>query len=84
MAISSAQYSLSTTTPTAVYLGDGATTVRLHCAAGTAYLGASDVTSGTGFRVDNGDKFTLDTHESNVYAIASGGAATLYALVLSK
>ena len=83
MSVSSSQYSI-TTTPTLIYLGDGATTVHLHSATGQIYLGASDVTTSTGFRVDNGDKLTLDTHESSVYGITSTGTATLYVLVLSK
>ena len=82
MAVSSAQYTV-TTTPTQIYLGDGATTVHLHSATGTCYLGASDVTTSTGFKIDNGDKLTLDTHETNVYAV-SATSNTIYALVLSK
>lgn len=82
MAVSSAQYTVGTT-PTLIYLGDGATTVHLHSATGSCYLGASDVTTSTGFRIDNGDKLTLDTHESSVYAV-SATSNTIYALVLSK
>lgn len=82
MAVSSAQYTI-TTTPTKIYLGDGATTVHLHSATGQCYLGASDVTTSTGFRIDNGDKLTLDTHEEAVWAV-SAGSNTLYALVISK
>lgn len=82
MAVSSAQYTVGTT-PVLIYLGDGATTVHLHSATGTCYLGASDVTTSTGFRVDNGDKLTLDTHESSVYAV-SAASNTIYTLVLSK
>lgn len=82
MAVSSAQYTI-TTTPTAIALGDGATTVHVHSATGTCYLGGSDVTTSTGFKIDNGDKLTLDTHESTVYAV-SATSNTIYTLVLSK
>ena len=82
MAVSSAQYTVGIT-PVAIYLGDGATTVHLHSATGQCFLGGSDVTTSTGFRVDNGDKLTLDTHESTVYAV-SASSNTVYALVLSK
>lgn len=82
MAVSSAQYTV-TTTPTKIYLGDGATTVHVHSATGTCYLGDSDVTTSTGFKIDNGDKLTLDTHESNVWAV-SATSNTIYTLVLSK
>lgn len=82
MAVSSAQYTV-TTTPTKIYLGDGATTVHIHSATGQCYLGDSDVTTSTGFRIDNGDKLTLDTHESAVWAV-SAGSNTIYTLVLTK
>ena len=82
MAVSSAQYTI-TTTPTKIYLGDGATTVHIHSATGQCFLGASDVTTSTGFRVDNGDKLTLDTHEEAVWCV-SAGSNTLYVLVVSK
>ena len=82
MAVSSAQYTI-TTTPTAIFLGDGATTVHIHSATGQCFLGGSDVTTSTGFRVDNGDKLVLETHESTVYAV-SASSNTVYTLVLSK
>ena len=82
MAVSSAQYTISTT-PTAIFLGDGATTVHIHSATGQCFLGGSDVTTSTGFRVDNGDKIVLETHESTVYAV-SASSNTVYTLVLSK
>ena len=82
MAVSSAQYTVSTT-PVAIFLGDGATTVHIHSATGQCFLGGSDVTTSTGFRVDNGDKIVLETHESTVYAV-SASSNTVYTLVLSK
>ena len=83
MAISSAQYSV-TTTPTQIYLGDGATEVHVHIASGTAYLGDSTVTTSTGLKIDNGDKLIISTHETSLWAVATGTTATLYTLVLSK
>lgn len=82
MAVSSAQYTV-TTTPTKIYLGDGATTVHIHSATGTCYLGASDVTTSTGFKIDNGDKLVIETHEDAVWAV-SATSNTVYTLVLSK
>ena len=83
MAVSSAQYTIATT-PTRIYLGDGATTVHIHSATGQCYLGASDVTTGTGYRLDNGDKVVLDTHEDSIYAISATGSQTIFALVITK
>lgn len=82
MAVSAAQYTI-TTTPSKIYLGDGATKVRIHSATGTCYLGGSDVTTSTGFKIDNGDKFTIDTHEDAIWAV-SATSNTLYTLVLTK
>lgn len=83
MAISSAQYSI-TTTPTQIYLGDGATEVHIHIATGTAYLGDSTVTTSNGFKIDNGDKLTISTHETSLWAVATGTTATIYTLVLTR
>lgn len=83
MAVSSAQYSV-TTTPTTIFIGDGATTVYLHSSSGTCFLGASDVTPSTGYQMDTGDKLTLNTHESSIYACTSSGTTTVKVLVLTK
>ena len=81
MAILSAQYSI-TATPTKVYLGDGATEVHIHCAAGSAYLGDSNVNTNS-FKLDSGDKVVVNTHETDMWAV-SANSATIYTLVLSK
>jgi hypothetical protein len=73
-----------TTTPTLVYLGDGATTSYFHSSSGTCYLGGSDVSSSTGYQMDNGDKITIDTHETSLYAITSTGTTILKVLTVSK
>lgn len=83
MAVSSAQYTI-TTTPQIIALGDGAGTSHIHSASGTVYLGGSDVTTSTGYRMDNGDKQVLDTHESSIYAVSGSGSQTLFVLNLSK
>ena len=82
MAITSAQYTI-TTTPTKIYLGDGATTVRIHSATGACYLGNADVTTSNGFKIDNGDKLTVETHEEAMWAV-SATSNTLYTLVVTK
>jgi hypothetical protein len=83
MSISAAQYTI-TTTPTKIFIGDGASTIHLHTASGTLYLGNSDVTSSTGYIVDNGDKLVFETHESDIWAVTSTGTTTVSVLVLSK
>ena len=83
MPISSAQITV-TTSPTLLVAGDGvAEGVYLH-AKHTMYLGASDVTSSTGFQMDNGDTLTIHNHESPIYAIAGAGTGTMDVLVITK
>ena len=83
MAVFSANYSV-TTTPTQVFMGDGATNVYLHSSSGTCFLGGSDVTPSTGYQMDSGDKLVLSTHESAVYACTSTGTTIVKVLVISK
>lgn len=79
--IQSAQYTLNST-PTKIYIGDGASKALIHCESGTVYLGDSDLTTSTGFKIKN-DVTVLDSHESSIYAI-SATSATIYVLVMSK
>jgi hypothetical protein len=83
MAVISANYTV-TTTPTLVFMGNGATNVYLHSSSGTCFLGGSDVTPSTGYQMDSGDKLVLSTHESAVYACTSTGTTIVKVLVLSK
>ena len=56
-------------------------TVWLHSSSGTLYIGGSDLTVANGYRLDNGDKISINVgdHEA-LYAITSSGTATLYVL----
>jgi hypothetical protein len=82
MAITSQQIQVGTT-PTLIHLGDSATNTYLHCM-GIMYLGDSTVTTSTGYKMDNGDKLTVETHETSLYAIVSTGTTQLDVLVISK
>lgn len=54
-------------------------TVLLHSASGTCYLGNANVTTSTGFRIDNGDKLTLPLGAyEGLYAVATSGTVTVY------
>jgi hypothetical protein len=82
MPISSAQITV-TTSPTLLVAGDaGAEQVNLH-AKHTTYLGGADVTTSTGYQMDNGDKLTLQNHESPIYAI-SASSGIMQVLVITK
>lgn len=84
MPISSNQVTV-TTTATLLVAGDGvAEGVYLHSSSGQCYIGGADVTSSNGYRMDNGDKITLNNHESPIYGITSSGSVTMQVLVITK
>ena len=84
MTIKTTQFSV-TTTPAVIVADDlFPEAVYLHSASGTLYIGGSDVTTSNGYRLDNGDKLTLDNHDNPIYAVTSSGTAILYCLVVSK
>ena len=83
MPISSSQVTI-TTSPTLLVAGDGvAEGVYLH-AKHEIFIGASDVTSSTGYEMDNGDKLTIHNHESPIYGIMATGTGTMSVLVITK
>jgi hypothetical protein len=83
MAVISANYTI-TTTPSQVFMGNGSTNVYLHSSSGTCFLGDSNVTPSTGYQMDSGDKLTLSTHESAIYACTSTGTTIVKVLIVTK
>jgi len=83
MAVISANYTI-TTTPTQVFMGNGATNVYLHSSSGTCFLGDSNVTPSTGYQMDSGDKLVISTHESAIYACTSTGTTIVKVLIVTK
>ena len=84
MPISSAQVTV-TTAATLLVAGDGqAEQVNLHSSSGIIYLGGADVTTSTGYQMDNGDKIVLQNHESSIYGICSSGTPVMQVLVITK
>ena len=56
-------------------------TVWLHSSSGTIYIGDSDLTVANGYRLDNGDKISINVGDYQaLYAITNSGTATLYVL----
>ena len=52
--------------------------VYLHSSSGTVYLGNSDVTTSTGYRMDNGDKLSMQLSDNeSLYGIVASGTATM-------
>ena len=52
--------------------------VYLHSATGQCYIGNADVTTSTGYRMDNGDKITMQLSDNeSLYAITAGSSVTM-------
>jgi hypothetical protein len=52
--------------------------VYLHSSSGIIYLGNSDVTTSTGYQMDNGDKLSMQLSDTEaLYGIVSSGTATM-------
>jgi len=68
-----------TTTPTLLVTANRADqSVYLHSSSGVIYLGNSDVTTSTGYRMDNGDKLTMQLSDNeSLYGIVSSGTAIM-------
>jgi hypothetical protein len=84
MPISSAQVTVTTAATLLVAADASAEQVNFHSSSGTIYLGDANVTSSTGYRMDNGDKVILQNHETAIYGITSTGSATMSVLIISK
>jgi hypothetical protein len=67
------------TTPTLILAANRADqVVSLHSSSGITYIGASTVSTSTGYKMDNGDKLTVQLSDNeSLYAITSSGTATM-------
>lgn len=84
MAISTRQVTVGTTPTILVDATNIAEQVCLHSSSGQCFIGNSDVTTSTGYRMDNGDKLTVDNHETGIWGITASGTVTMMVLVISK
>ena len=82
MAISTRQVTVTTTPTLLVDATAEAETVCLHSSTGQCYIGASDVTSSTGYRMDNGDKITLENKTNGIWAVTAENTVTMYVLAI--
>lgn len=75
---STSQVSVTTTATLLVAANPHDQMVYLHSSSGTIYIGASGVTSSTGYRMDNGDKLSVQLGDNEaLYGICSSGSATM-------
>ncbi len=84
MAISTRQVTVGTTPTILVDANNVAEQVCLHSSSGQCFIGNSDVTTSTGYRMDNGDKLTLDNHQTGIWGITASGTVTMMVLVIEK
>ena len=68
-----------TTSPTLLVTANRADQlVYLHSSSGIIYIGNSDVTTSTGYRMDNGDKLSMQLSDNeSLYGITNTGTATM-------
>jgi hypothetical protein len=84
LGISTRQVTVTTSATALVDATNVAEQVVLHSSSGQCFIGNSDVTSSTGYRMDNGDKLTVDNHETGIWGITSSGTVTMMVLVITK
>ena len=84
MAVTSAQYTV-TTTPVKVVSSDMvAEMVYLHSETAIAYLGGDNtVSSTTGYKLDVNDKISLTNHEGEIWVV-SAISSTISVLIITK
>jgi hypothetical protein len=84
LGISTRQVTVTTSATALVDATNVAEQVVLHSSSGQCFIGNSDVTTSTGYRMDNGDKLTIDNHENGIWGICSAGTVTMMVLVINK
>jgi hypothetical protein len=84
MAVTSAQYAVTTSPVKIVGADIAAETVYIHSETAIAYLGGdSTVSSTTGYKLDVNDKITIANHEGEIWAV-SAVASTISVLIITK
>lgn len=84
MGISTRQVTVTTAAMALVDATQEAEMVYLHSSSGTCYVGNSDVTSSTGYKMDNGDKITIENKANGIWAITASGTVTMQVLAIGK
>ena len=57
--------------------------VHVHCASGSLFVGASNVSSSTGYKMDNGNRETFTIPDNSaLYGIGNGSTSTVYVLTV--
>lgn len=84
MGISTRQVTV-TTSPTALVDATAeAEMVYLHSSTGQCFIGNSDVTTSTGYRLDNGDKLTVENKANGIWAVTAAGTVNMFVMAVGK
>jgi hypothetical protein len=76
-----AQKTVTTTATLLVTANRADQLVYLHSSTGTIYLGDASVTASTGYKMDNGDKLTLELGDNEaLYGITSSASHTMFVM----
>jgi hypothetical protein len=84
MGISTRQVTVTTAATALVDATTEAEMVYLHSSSGTCFVGNSYVTSSTGYKMDNGDKITIENKANGIWAITNSGTVTMQVLAIGK
>ena len=84
MGISTRQVTVTTTATALVDATAEAEMVYLHSVSGTCFLGNSDVTTGTGYRMDSGDKLAVENKANGIWAITTSGTVIMSVMAIGK
>ena len=82
MGISTRQVTITTAATALVDATAEAEMIYLHSSSGTCFVGASDVTTSTGYKMDNGDKITINNKANGLWAITSSGTVTMQVMAI--
>ena len=83
MGISTRQVTVTTSPTILVDNTAEAEEVHLHAAGGqVVYIGDSDVTTTSGFRMDSGEKLTLQNKNNPIYGVTNAGTTVVQVLVV--
>jgi hypothetical protein len=84
MGISTRQVTVGATATALVDATQEAEMVYLHSSSGQCFIGNSDVTTATGYRMDNGDKMTIENKANGIWAITASGTVTMMVMAVGK
>jgi formylmethanofuran dehydrogenase subunit C len=84
MGISTRQVTVTTAATALVDATAEAEMVYLHSSSGTCFIGNSDVTSSTGYKMDNGDKLTIQNKANGIWGITSSGTVTMMVMAIGS